>query len=92
MVEAGVDVFRLNFSHGSHEAHSAVLETIRRVAEETRTSDRRLARSVRPQNPLRRDRGGVVDCDHGAEFVLVTEPGDDNDSHCLTSTYRSAGR
>ena len=29
MVDAGVDVFRLNFSHGSHEQHTAMLEMIR---------------------------------------------------------------
>ena len=30
LIDAGVDVFRLNFSHGTHEEHGAVLETIRR--------------------------------------------------------------
>jgi pyruvate kinase len=29
----GVDVFRLNFSHGTHEAHTKVYETIRRIGE-----------------------------------------------------------
>jgi len=28
---AGVDVFRLNFSHGSHEEHKMVYDTVRRV-------------------------------------------------------------
>src|SRR5262245_4583662 len=35
MVEAGVDVFRLNFSHGTHEEHTAQLLAIRRIAEES---------------------------------------------------------
>ena len=29
MVAAGVDVFRLNFSHGSHEAHAAAFQAVR---------------------------------------------------------------
>jgi len=29
LIEAGVDVFRLNFSHGAHETHAAVAENIR---------------------------------------------------------------
>jgi pyruvate kinase len=31
---AGANVFRLNFSHGSHEVHQEVLDTIRRVNQE----------------------------------------------------------
>lgn len=31
LFDEGVDVFRLNFSHGSHEEHRARLETIRRL-------------------------------------------------------------
>lgn len=32
LIEAGVDGFRLNFSHGTHEEHQKVYETIRNVA------------------------------------------------------------
>jgi pyruvate kinase len=32
LVDAGVEVFRLNFSHGSHDAHAAVFESIRAAA------------------------------------------------------------
>jgi pyruvate kinase len=32
LLEAGVDVFRLNFSHGSHEEHGRSIETIRSLA------------------------------------------------------------
>lgn len=31
LVDAGVDVFRLNFSHGEHEAHLEALKTVRAV-------------------------------------------------------------
>src|SRR5215471_10824625 len=34
LFEAGADVFRLNFSHGSHEDHKQRLETIRAVERE----------------------------------------------------------
>ena len=29
LIEAGVDVFRLNFSHGTHEQHGALIRSIR---------------------------------------------------------------
>lgn len=33
LVAAGVDVFRLNFSHGSHEGHEARIKAIREISE-----------------------------------------------------------
>jgi pyruvate kinase len=36
MLAAGVDVCRLNFSHGTHESHGEVIRTIRRLAGELR--------------------------------------------------------
>jgi pyruvate kinase len=33
---AGADVFRLNFSHGSHEDHAARIETIRAIEKKYR--------------------------------------------------------
>jgi pyruvate kinase len=35
MFYAGLNVCRLNFSHGSHEDHAAVVKTIRELNEET---------------------------------------------------------
>ena len=32
LAQAGVDVFRLNFSHGTQAEHAATIATIRRVA------------------------------------------------------------
>src|SRR5204863_517110 len=32
LIEAGVDVFRLNFSHGTHEFHGELIKGIRRIA------------------------------------------------------------
>ena len=34
LIEVGVDVFRLNFSHGTHDEHSAVLADIRTLSRE----------------------------------------------------------
>lgn len=34
LIRRGMDVARINFSHGSHEAHGEVIDTIRRVAAE----------------------------------------------------------
>ena len=34
LAQAGVNIFRLNFSHGTHEDHLARLQTIRSISDE----------------------------------------------------------
>ncbi|MGY6559870.1 MAG: pyruvate kinase [Nitritalea sp.] len=38
LAAAGANVFRLNFSHGNHEGHAAVIEKIRKINKETDSS------------------------------------------------------
>jgi len=38
LIKAGADVFRLNFSHGSHEDHLSVIKYVRELNEEMNTS------------------------------------------------------
>jgi pyruvate kinase len=87
MVEAGVDVFRLNFSHGSHDEHSAVLETIRRIEDESGRPVAILQDLCGPKIRLGLIPGDVVACDHGAEFILSSQAGPANDPHRLSSNY-----
>jgi pyruvate kinase len=89
LVEAGVDVFRLNFSHGTHEGHTATLETVRRLSVEFGIQLAILQDLCGPKIRLGAIPNGVVDCDRDDEFVLANERTDLSDSHCLTSTYRT---
>ena len=88
MVDAGADVFRLNFSHGSYEVHTAALEAIRGIAAETETQLGVLQDLCGPKIRLGGIPGEVVVCDQDAEFVLTAEPAGDDDPQHLTSTYR----
>ena len=88
MVEAGVDVFRLNFSHGSHEDHTARLQAIRRIAEETGLQLAVLQDLCGPKIRLEEIPGDMVACDHDAEFILAVERDSGGDPHHLTCTYR----
>ena len=38
LIREGVDVFRLNFSHGKHEEHLAVINTVRRLNKDLRSN------------------------------------------------------
>ena len=37
LAEAGVNTFRLNFSHGTHESHTKVINWIKKIREELKT-------------------------------------------------------
>jgi pyruvate kinase len=87
LAEAGVDVFRLNFSHGTHAEHTATYEAIREV---NRTLGRQIAilqDLCGPKIRLGAIAGDVVSCDLNAEFTLEKHPDRTDDPHRLTCTY-----
>ena len=74
LLAAGLDVIRLNFSHGTHDEHAAVVREARRIAQEM---GRPLAVLQDLQGPrLRVDRlaGGQATLTAGQEYVLTTRP------------------
>lgn len=87
LVDAGVNVFRLNFSHGSHEEHSAVLTDIRRIGREADRQIAVLQDLCGPKMRLGPIPGDVVECSLGEEFILVSDRTAEN-PHELTCSYR----
>ena len=73
LLEAGVNVFRLNFSHGTHEEHSAVLSDIRALSREMDRHVAILQDLCGPKMRLNPFPGDVVDCHLDDEFTLVAE-------------------
>jgi pyruvate kinase len=87
LIEAGVDVFRLNFSHGMQEEHTAMLAEIHAAAADCRRLVGVLQDLGGPKIRLGPIPGDAVDCHLDDEFTLVKEPSSDN-PHQLTCTYR----
>lgn len=87
LIESGVDVFRLNFSHGTHEEHSAVLADIREISNGMGQHVAILQDLCGPKMRLGEIPGDVVDCRLGDEFTLVAKS-DSNSPHELTCSYR----
>jgi len=87
LIAVGVDVFRLNFSHGTHEEHSAVLADIRAVSREMGHHVAILQDLCGPKIRLGSIPGDLVECVTGEEFTLVAER-TSNDPHELTCSYR----
>jgi pyruvate kinase len=73
LIAAGVDVFRLNFSHGSHEAHGEVVARIRALAAEAGRSVALLQDLSGPKirtGPLR-DHAPLTLADHDELIIAV---------------------
>ena len=88
LLRAGVDVVRLNFSHGTHDQHAAVLHHARRLAEQ---QDRPLAVLQDLSGPKIRvgelRDGQPVELRDGATLTLTTEPGVVGTADLIGTTY-----
>jgi pyruvate kinase len=87
LVEAGVDLFRLNFSHGEPLDHTATLRAVRDVADRAGRVVGVLQDLGGPKIRLGPIPGDAVRCELGGEFTLVAERTAD-DPQQLTCTYR----
>lgn len=72
LLESGVDVFRLNFSHGSHEIHQRRIEAIRRVSAKTGINVAILQDIQGPKIRVGEFAGGEAKLEPGHRFVLTS--------------------
>ncbi|APX91534.1 pyruvate kinase [Halomonas sp. 1513] len=70
MLEAGVDVVRLNFSHGSADDHRRRLARVREIAARLGKSVAALGDLQGPKIRIARFADGAVTLDEGAPFIL----------------------
>jgi pyruvate kinase len=74
LVRAGMDVARLNLSHGTHEGHRQLCAHVRRAAREVGLVVGVLADLQGPRVRLGAFRDGGAELVTGADFVVSTEP------------------
>ena len=88
LVAAGVNVFRLNFSHGRADDHRQVAETIREVASARDQSVAIMADLQGPKIRIGDFSSGYVTLVKGMAFTLDTAPGEASDDPSRVSiTY-----
>ena len=87
LVRAGMDVARLNLSHGEYSAHESVYSHVRRASDETGRGVGILVDLQGPKIRLARFASGPVLLEAGDEFIVTTEdvPGD---KHMVGTTYK----
>ncbi|MDH2389992.1 pyruvate kinase [Streptomyces sp. HNM0663] len=86
LVEAGMDVARLNLSHGVHADHEERYRHVRKAAEEAGRSVGVLADLQGPKIRLGRFREGPVLLERGDEFTITVEE-TEGDRHGCGTTY-----
>ncbi|WP_373681032.1 pyruvate kinase, partial [Halomonas sp. LBP4] len=70
MIAAGVDVVRLNFSHGAPDDHRRRLTRVREIADRLGRSVAALGDLQGPKIRIARFRDGAVDLEEGQPFIL----------------------
>jgi pyruvate kinase len=86
LMDAGMNVARLNFSHGSHEDHARMLQTVRSEAERRGRAIAVLLDLQGPKIRVGRFGNGQVELRPGAEFTISTE-NIVGDEKCCSTTY-----
>ena len=86
LVDAGMDVARLNMSHGSHADHEKVYAMVRQASDETGHAIGVFADLQGPKIRLGRVASGPVELEEGASFTITTRdvPGD---AEVCSTTY-----
>ncbi|AWK08009.1 pyruvate kinase [Streptomyces spongiicola] len=85
LVDAGMDVARLNLSHGTHADHEERYRHVRKASDETGRSVGVLADLQGPKIRLGRFREGPVLLEHGDPFTITVEPLEGDREICGTT-------
>jgi pyruvate kinase len=91
MIDAGMNVARLNFSHGDHEAHGATVGRIREACKQR--PGKHVAILLDTKGPeirtgfFRPDVGDKIDLVQGQELKLVTDYSFKGDHTCIALSY-----
>ncbi|MBI4277951.1 MAG: pyruvate kinase [Armatimonadetes bacterium] len=81
LIVAGMDVARLNFSHGTPEDHAAAIAAVQQAAGGVGQTVATLADLPGPKLRTGRLRGGRADLAEGQRVVLTTQPGEGDAGH-----------
>ena len=87
LVDAGMDVARLNLSHGSYTDHEQVYQAVRKASDESGRAVGVLVDLQGPKIRTGRFSGGPVDLANGASFTVTTREVDGSDTEVGT-TYK----
>ncbi len=92
LIDAGLDVVRLNFSHGSHADHAKVLANVRAEADKRGRAVGVLLDIQGPKIRVGRFAEGQIELTPGATFTITTDTDVVGDVHRVSTTYAGLPR
>jgi pyruvate kinase len=88
MIRAGMNVARLNFSHGTHEEHAAVIDRIRKAREKLGVPLAVMLDTKGPEIRLGQFKDGSAELTDGSVFTLrTTDPEKEGDASGVWISY-----
>jgi len=88
MCEAGMNVCRLNFSHGTHEYHQSLINNIKAVREELNLPIPIMLDTKGPEYRIKTFADNKVEVHDGDEFIFTTDDVE-GDEHRVSVTYKN---
>jgi pyruvate kinase len=92
LLSAGVDVVRLNFSHGNHAQHLEVLQTVRALAQRLDRPVAVLQDLSGPKIRIGSVRGGQIELADGAHLAITTDETVEGTPQLISTTYQPLPR
>jgi pyruvate kinase len=87
LIAAGANVVRLNFSHGAHEEHLAVMKAVREISASLVRPIALLQDLSGPKIRTGNVRGGAVELKDGARLVITTDESVEGTAERISTTY-----
>jgi pyruvate kinase len=87
LLASGMDVARLNFSHGSHEQHAKTIEMLRAASLKVRKAVGILGDLQGPKIRTGRLTDGAIELKEGAEFSITTDESVPGTEKIVSTTY-----
>jgi len=92
LIDAGMDVARLNLSHGTHEEHAEAYRRVRAASDASEHAVAVLADLQGPKIRLGEFEDGGVTLNAGDHFTITTEPGVEGTREEAGTTYASLAK
>ncbi len=89
LIERGMDIARLNFSHGSYEQHKQIVDNIRKASQECNREIGILQDLQGPKIRTEKVENGAVTLIEGNEFTITTKQLDLGNSEIVSTSYEN---